>query len=479
MGTPIIKFDYNAMMSHTIGRRGITDAHLTGMLSRVSEAHKRVLDHMSTKDSRVKYGLEWADLHNQPDALIKDITRTAQSFRRFENVIFIGIGGSFLGLKAAQDALASPNFNDFQGARAGAPRIYFEGKNLDPVGLHTLLKNLDPLKTGIVNISKSGDTTEPAVTFEIARSWLMNSPSIQNWADHVVAITGLRGSLRNFINSEASKGRKIQTFEVFDGVGGRYSEFNVGLFHLALLDINLPSMLRAYGKMIDKCKSPNTWENPALQYANLQTIMSETFARNISVFQVFSDKLKSSAEWYVQLLAESLGKKHDLSGNIVNRGRTPVPAVGTSDLHSIQQNNVEGMHDKVVTLVGVEKFDPDIEIPSIPGSPIAYLAGKKMSEVLKTALLGTQWALMREEKPSCTFWLPELNSETWAAFLALQMMAVAYEGEIIKVNSTDQPGVESYKNYVYAMMGKPGLPEEILKEINAHPLGARESFIIV
>ncbi len=478
MGTPIIKFDYNGMMRQAIGNRGITDAHLKNMEPRVLQAHKRVIDLLSSKETRIKYGLEWADLHNQPLQLINSITQAAADFRRFDNVIFLGIGGSFLGLKAAQDALAKPYFNDLEGVRARAPRVYFEGKNLDPVGLHTLLKNLDPTKTGVVVISKSGETIETAVAFDIVRLWLMNSSSVRNYADQIVAITGLKGALRNFINSEAAQGRKIQVFEVFDGVGGRFSEFNVGLFHLALIGVDLKSALQAYGKMIEKCKSPDSWENPALQYATLQTIMSEQFGRNISIIMPFSDQLESTAKWYVQLLAESLGKKHDLAGKIVNKGRTPVPAVGTSDLHSIQQNNVEGMHDKVVTLVGIENFNPDIEIPSIPGSPISYLAGRKMSDVLKTALLGTQWALMREGKPSCTFWLPELSPYSWAAFLALHMMAVAYEGELIGVNAYDQPGVESYKHFLQAMMAKPGLSEEILKDIKAHPLKTSESFII-
>ncbi len=203
----------------------------------------------------------------------------------------------------------------------------------------------------------------------------------------------------------------------------------------------------------------------------------------------FSETLKSTADWYVQLLAESLGKKYSRKiqlsadgseewlrdkNSIVNVGRTPLPARGTSDLHSIQQNNVEGENNKVVTFIRVDKFKNEIKIPGKND----ILSGKSFSDLIKLAQEATEWALVRELRPNCVIILPEVSAYYWGALLFFFEMTTAFEGELLNVNAFDQPGVEGYKNYMYYKLGKPGISQDIADEIRDHPLLKNPKFIL-
>ncbi len=203
----------------------------------------------------------------------------------------------------------------------------------------------------------------------------------------------------------------------------------------------------------------------------------------------FSESLKSTADWYVQLLAESLGKKYgrkvevrsdgseiwenDLN-NVVNTGRTPIPCRGTSDLHSVQQNNIEGQNDKVVTFVRVERFRNEIRIPG-KGD---ILSGSKFSELINLAQEATEWALVRESRPNCTIMLPEVSGYFWGALLFFFEVATAFEGELLGVNAFDQPGVEGYKNYMYYKMGKPGLSSQVIFDIEKVKLIKKPEYVL-
>jgi glucose-6-phosphate isomerase len=223
-------------------------------------------------------------------------------------------------------------------------------------------------------------------------------------------------------------------------------------------------------------------------YAILQTIMYRKKGKSIAVVMPFSERLKSTADWYVQLLAESLGKKFarkikrdndreiwaENRGKIVNVGRTPIPARGTNDLHSIQQNNIEGENNKTVTFIKVERFGDDIKVAGTGD----FLEGRRYSELLSVAEEATEWALVREERPSCTITLPEISPFYWGAILFFFEIATAFEGELLGVNAFDQPGVEGYKNYMYYKLGKPGISKEISDDIKNNPLVKKSKYII-
>ena len=203
----------------------------------------------------------------------------------------------------------------------------------------------------------------------------------------------------------------------------------------------------------------------------------------------FSETLKSTADWYAQLLAESLGKKYQRRietsptgreiwnmdrRRAVHVGRTPIPCRGTSDLHSIQQNNIEAENNKTITFIRVERFEDDIRIPRIKD----FLSGKRYSELIKLAQEATEWALVREKRPNCTITMPVITPYHWGELIFFFEMATAFEGELLNVNAFDQPGVQGYKDYMYYKLDKPGIPKRITEKIRKTPLKKRSRFIM-
>jgi len=330
------------------------------------------------------------------------------------------------------------------------------------------------------------------VAFDVARNWLREHPDIgENYGKQIYAITDPHGgSLRQLVNSMQEKDKEsFIDFSVFPGVGGRYSEFNIGLLHLSIIGVDIKEIFAGIKDMKEICFQDDLFKNPALLYATLQSIMYLEKGKVISILMPFAETLKSTAEWYVQLLAESLGKEYarkiikkngleewtdDLEKR-VNRGRTPVPARGTNDLHSIQQNNISGENNKTLTLVEVQDFGIDLEIPQLSGE---LLAGKKFSHLMTLAVRATEWALMRAEKPNMTVIMPVVSPYTWAQLLYFFEIATTYEGEFLDVYAFHQPGVEGYKNYMYKYLGKTGLKREITEEIDNHPLKKMDKYII-
>lgn len=487
-----IKFDFNNMLSFTIGREhGVSEAELTEMVSSVRKAHEHLDKLISDKRNRVKIGLEWRQLPFQDKKTIREVQRLGNEIaNKYENVISLGIGGSFLGLKAAQDALCSPYYNEFRRERKGRPKFYFEGNNLDPDTLATLLKNLNPKKTFVIVISKSGETTETKAAFMVIESWLKKAVG-RNFGRQIFVITDPEfGSLRKKITEEQERDRiSFRNMPLFKGVGGRFSELNMGLLHLAIVGIPIQQVLDGAKDMAGKCSIEDLFKNPACMYALLHTLLYKKKNKNIAIMMPFSETLKSTADWYVQLLGECLGKKyarkikisHDGtedwssdSSRIVNVGRTPISARGTNDLHSIQQNNVEGENNKVITFIKVEKFRKEIKIPGHND----ILLGKKFSDLIKLAEEGTEWALVRESRPNCTIIMPEVSPYYWGALLFFFEMTIAFEGEFLDINAYDQPGVEGYKNYMYYKLGKPGISEGIAQEIKNSPLVKKPEFIL-
>jgi len=486
-----IKFDFNNMFDFNIGHQhGITYQDIESFSSVIEKAKKHFKKIISTQESRIKLGLEWIKLPYQDKKTVNEIQKFGKEISlEFENVLFLGIGGSYLGLKAAQDALCSPYYNEFPTARRKTPKIYFEGNNLDPTTLSVLIKNLNPKKTFVVVISKSGETIETKIAFNIVSKWLKRSVG-KNYARHIFVITDpTSGSLRKFIEEYQKKDKlSFRNQPLLKGVGGRYSELNIGLLHFAIVGVEIQEILNGAKYMSEICQESSLYRNPAYMYAVLQTILYLKKNKYISVIMPFSEGLKSTADWYVQLLAESLGKKYSrkiiINNNIeewiedkhhiVNVGRTPISARGTNDLHSIQQNNVHGMNNKTITFIKILNFKNNIII-SDTGD---FIAKQKYSDLINLAQEATEWACVREKRPNCTIILPELNPYTWAQLIFFFEVATAFEGELLNVNAFDQPGVESYKNYMYYKLGKKGISEEIEKEIKSYPLIKKQKLII-
>lgn len=486
-----LKFDFNNMFSANIGDQGVSEADIAELLPEAQKADKHLKDILGKKQNRVNLNLEWTQLPLQDKQVVSIIQKMGQEIsNKFENVIFLGIGGSYLGLKAAQDALAAPYYNEFKPLRKNLARVYFEGNNLDPDTLTTLLKNLNPKKTFVVVISKSGETTETKAALMVTEEWLKKAVG-KHYGRQILAVTDpAGGSLRSRVEIEHKKdSASFRSLPLLKGVGGRFSELNMGLLHLAVIGVDIREVFAGAKDMLTRCSHAELFKNPAYLYAALHTILYRKKSKSLAVLMPFSETLKSTADWYIQLLAESLGKKYhrkvtvDSEGleNWVNDkdhlfglGRTPIAARGTNDLHSIQQNNVEGENNKVITFIRVEKFNHEIKVPGKND----ILSEKKFSELIMLAQEATEWALASANRPSCAVIMPEVSAYNWGALLFFFEMATAFEGELLNVNAFDQPGVEGYKNYMYCKLNKPGVSASVAEAIKNKPLIKNPKYIL-
>jgi len=337
-----LRLDVNCMLAERIGSRGITRQQVEGMRPAADQARARLLALDSGPQAdRIKTGEEWLALPHQPNALLNRIVETSDAFiENFEDVIVLGIGGSKLGADMLMKALVSPHYNEFPLARKNRPRVHFEGDNLSPDSLHSLLENCTPSRTGVIVISKSGETTETKAAFLILKDWLRNGLGAGRLGDHIIAVTDpAKGELRK----EVAANNYI-SFEVPEGVGGRWSVLSpVGLLPAAVLGIEIKALLKGAASVKTACLGEEIWQNPALLMAALQHLYNLEKGVNIEMVMPFDGQLFGLSRWYQQLLAESLGKKHNLNGLVVNAGRTPVALVGTSDLHSVHQLDAKAL----------------------------------------------------------------------------------------------------------------------------------------
>ncbi len=460
-----IGFNYNSMMSASVGKHGFSSAQLRSWQGRAKTAQAAVKA-MAAKP-KVQQPLEtyhWTQLPFQDHTVT---TKVAQDLLALgvETLVSLGIGGSFLGNVTLHESLRSPYWNDFAAVRDGYPRIFFQGMNLDPAPVDALLKNLEPKKSAVVVISKSGTTTETATAFATFKEWLGDDRRI------IAVSDSEKGVLRPWVKAQG-----IKSLPVPSGVGGRYSVLSpVGLITAALTGIDIKMLLAGAANMYERTVgNDDINSNPALMYALLHTIAYKNLDKDIAVMMPFSEQLKSFGEWYVQLLAESLGKKFDRQGREVFNGRTPIPSMGNRNLHADQQNNVEGEPNKVVTFIGIEHHSADFVIQS---SPSDFLIGKNWTEIFGAALTAARADMTSRNRPNCLITLPTLNPYTLGQLIFMMELATAYEGELLDINAFDQPGVEGYKNRMYGKLGRPGF-EKAAEEVDAFEHAQDPRFII-
>lgn len=229
-------------------------------------------------------------------------------------------------------------------------------------------------------------------------------------------------------------------------------------------------MLKGAAFMDRKCKVKDYKNNPALMAAALQYIAINK-GKNISVMMPYADSLKLMADWYCQLWGESIGKAVDLQGNTVYAGQTPVKALGVTDQHSQVQLYTEGPFDKVITLIGVDKYRKEVTISNgcedIPD--VNFLCGHTMNELITAEMLATEYALTKNQRLNSIIMLPEVNAHTIGQLLMFFMMQTAYIGALLNIDTFNQPGVEEGKNATYALLGRKGYETKAaeLKSIKA------------
>ena len=454
----MLKFDFNNMMKNYIGADGLTEQDLAAVAPEAEAAFGKFAARRGTGMT------EWADLPYTQDAVVKDILACAAEVREnFDNFVVLGIGGSALGPIAVFTALCHFRYNDLPAEKRGVK--FFVEDNVDPERMLALLDVIDVRRTVFNVITKSGATSETMSQYLIIADILKREIG-EGWQKHIIATTSAKkGNLIKLAKKEGFK-----TFFIPDGVGGRFSELcPVGLLPAAVLGIDIEGLLAGAAAMDKRCSEGDMGKNPALAAAALQYLAMKR-GKNISVMMPYADSLKYMADWYCQLWGESLGKAVDLDGKTVHAGQTPVKSLGVTDQHSQVQLYTEGPFDKVVTIIGVEKFRGDVTIAEGAEEfpDVHFLSGHTMSELINTERVATEYALTRSGHMNNTVMLPEVNAESVGELLMFFQLQTAYCGELLNIDTFNQPGVEEGKNATYALFGRKGY-EEKRAELDAAP----------
>jgi glucose-6-phosphate isomerase len=388
-------------------------------------------------------------------------TWAAERRGRYAHLLILGIGGSALGAKAMLAALKPAAWNEWGAdGRDGWPTLTVLD-NVDPYTVLGALDRLDPRKTLVNVISKSGGTAETLAQYLIVREWLDRALG-ESARDHLVVTTDPeKGPLRALVRDEG-----LASFEVPSAVGGRFSVLTaVGLVPAALLGIDLTELLAGAQDAVDEADSDDLAANPAAQWAALQWQAQASRAANIHVLMPYSDRLREFAEWYRQLWAESLGKRLDRGGAEVFRGPTPVGAVGATDQHSQVQLFMEGPFDKTLTFVRIHETRGMLTIPAREArsekreasgleAAVGYLRGQTLGRLLDEEFLATREALRTQGRMSTTLDVDALDARAFGRLVMFFQLATGYAGVWYGVDPFDQPGVELGKVLTNAAMDK-------------------------
>ncbi len=414
---------------------GNTDAHLKG--SDRKKSLSRGLGALETLLARRGPGsdmLGWLDLPGIPDKELRRIEDTAKRIQDENDcLVVVGIGGSYIGARAAIDAL--PGESPFP--------VLFAGQNLSSDYHARLLEELENRKFALCVISKSGTTTEPAIAFRILFRRLVDRFGRGEAAKRIVAVTDpSRGVLRRTAERDG-----YTAFAVPGDVGGRYSVLSpVGLVPCAAAGIPVRDLVGGAAEAMDRYtrKAP---ENDAVRYAVRRISLFEK-GTAIEVLSTFDPELGTFCEWWKQLAGESEGKE--------GKGLFPASTIMTTDLHSLGQYLQQGPRHMLETFLVADEPRRSVAIPPAGGDGLEYLAGRTMSEINETAFEGTRSAHEAGGLPVMTIEIPAVTPASIGALFVFFEIAVAVSGRLLGVDPFDQPGVDEYKRRMFELLGKPG-----------------------
>ncbi len=398
--------------------------------------------------------LGWRTLPEVPDKEeFARIKAAAEKIRGMCDVLLvIGIGGSYLGARAAIEFCKGQNYNAL---RDGAPAIYFIGKDLSSATICETLKLIEDKEVCLNVISKSGTTTEPAVAFRIFREWMEKK-------------YGEKASERIFVTTDKSRGKLkelsgkkgYETFVVPDDVGGRFSVLTaVGLLPIACAGIDIDEMVAGAKASKDLyTASSDLFENDCLKYAALRNIFYNG-GKKTEILACYEPSLCMTSEWWKQLYGESEGKG--------GKGIFPASVCFTTDLHSLGQFIQDGTPNHFETVIDLIDCGYSINVPNDPANVdgLNFLAGKELQEVNRTAFKATVLAHTEGGVPNIVLELDSRSAYDFGYTVYFFELACAVSGYILGVNPFDQPGVEAYKKNMFALLGKPGEEFDALRAI--------------
>jgi glucose-6-phosphate isomerase len=445
-----IQFDEKNLLAEIVGKgNGITRMELERAQSKALKALKNL-----RKDSEAgKYGFPHLPFQA---GVIKAIGKYAAEVRgSYDTVCLVGIGGSALGAWALDCGMRGPH--PVQGSGTSErPRLVILD-NVDPSFTQAALDSMDPQKTLVLVIAKSGGTAETVSTFLIVRDWMEQALGAAANSRIVAVTTQGKGDLFALAQAEG-----YRIFFIPENVGGRFSVLTpCGLLPAALIGIDIRKLTRGAAGMTHRSWQPDLNENLALKAALCHWLAWTRHDKPIQVAFPYSNHLWGTAFWFRQLWAESLGKAHNRKGETVHTGQTPVAALGTTDQHSQVQLYIEGPNDKVFTFWAVNRFSTTGRIPQRKFNLPAFdsLAGETLARLIDAERRATAAAMVEYGRPNCTVTLDRVDEEHLGAFLQMMEFQTAFLGELLDIDAFNQEGVELGKKLTYGLMGRKGFEQ--------------------
>ncbi|MDP4095179.1 MAG: glucose-6-phosphate isomerase [Bacillota bacterium] len=397
----------------------------------------------------------WVDLpKNYDKEEFKRIKKAAEKIKSDSDaLVVIGIGGSYLGARAAMEALSHTFYNTLPKSKRGTPEIYFVGNNISSTYITELLDVLEGKDISVNIISKSGTTTEPAIAFRIFKEYMENKYGKEGASKRIFATTDkARGALKKLADEE-----KYETFVIPDDVGGRYSVLTaVGLLPIAVNGHDIDEIMKGAQDAYNLYNNPDYTTNDCYKYAIVRNALYRK-NKTTEILVNYEPALHFFIEWWKQLYGESEGKDQ--------KGIFPAGLDLTTDLHSMGQYVQDGLRNIFETVLKVEKAKKEITIKqdkdNVDG--LNFLAGKTIDFVNKKALQGTMLAHTDGGVPNLLINIPELNSYNFGHMVYFFEKACGISGYLLGVNPFNQPGVEAYKKNMFALLGKPGYEAEKAK----------------
>ncbi|TRZ37172.1 glucose-6-phosphate isomerase [Niallia circulans] len=437
-----VRFDYSKALSF-FGEHEITY---------LSDAVKVAHHSLHEKTGAGSDFLGWIDLPVDYDK--EEFSRILKSSQKIQNdsevLLVIGIGGSYLGARAAIEMLNHSFHNALSKDKRKTPQIIFIGKDISSTYMSDVIDFLGDKDFSINVISKSGTTTEPAIAFRIFRKLLEEKYGAEEAKSRIYATTDkARGALKTLATEEG-----FETFVIPDDVGGRYSVLTaVGLLPIAVSGADIETMMKGAAAAREDFSSSELSENAAYQYAAVRNVLYNK-GKTIEMLINYEPGLQYFSEWWKQLFGESEGKDQ--------KGIYPSSANFSTDLHSLGQYVQEGRRDIFETVVKVDKPRHELTIEAAENDldGLNYLAGKTVDFVNNKAFEGTLLAHTDGGVPNLIVTIPEMDEYTFGYLVYFFEKACAISGYLLGVNPFDQPGVEAYKVNMFALLGKPGFEEK-------------------
>lgn len=419
----------------------IAEHELTAIAPQVKAAHQVLTEKTGLGNDFLGWLTLPKDYDRDEFASIKAAAKKIQE--NSDVLLVIGIGGSYLGARAALELLKSPFYNNM---KKDTPEIYFVGNSISPDYLNTIIGLCEGKRVSVNIISKSGTTTEPALAFRVFREMLEQQYGKQGAKERIFATTDReRGTLKELSDREG-----YQTFVIPDDVGGRYSVLTaVGLLPMAVAGIDLDAVMNGAQQAMEDFSNEDVFKNDCYLYAACRNILYRK-GKSMELLVSYEPAFAMMNEWFKQLFGESEGKDH--------KGLFPASVIFSTDLHSMGQYIQEGSRILFETVVDIGKPKKDffVKADSENLDGLNFLSNQEMSIVNRKAMQGTILAHTEGGVPNLILEIPEINAFEFGYMVYFFEKACAVSGYMLGVNPFNQPGVESYKKNMFALLGKPG-----------------------